>query len=78
MDWVYILEDIKILEKRIDKKLDLLISQNPNPFPFEKLQKGKELRALCRAIQHLISANKADDAKYLLDILEEKGVKIGS
>lgn len=76
MNWAYILEDVKTLEKRIDKKLDLLISQNLNPFPFERLQKGKELRALCRAIKKMVADQQEDDARYLLDILKEKGGRI--
>ena len=76
MDWVYILEDLKAVEKKIEKRLDQLVSQNLDPFPFEKLQKGKELRALCRAIQILLKSNKQDDAKYLLDILREKEVNV--
>ena len=77
MDWVYILEDLKAVEKKIEKRLDQLVSQNLDPFPFEKLHKGKELRALCRAIQILLKSNKEDDAKYLLDILKEKGLNVG-
>ena len=76
MDWIYILEDLKAVEKKIEKRLDQLVSQNLDPFPFEKLQKGKELRALCRAIQILLKSNKQDDAKYLLDILREKEVNV--
>lgn len=77
MNWVYIIEDLKILEKRIDKRLDQLVSLNLDPFPFEKLQKGKELRALCRAIQLMVDHQKEDDARYLLGILKDQGVNIG-
>ncbi|MBN7818046.1 hypothetical protein [Algoriphagus pacificus] len=77
MNWVYILEDLKELEQRIETKLDLLISRNLNPFPFERLQRGKELRSLCRAIRLMIQQHQEDDAKFLLDILKEKGAKLG-
>lgn len=77
MNWVYILEDVKDLEKRIDQKIDQLILQNLDPFPFERFQKGKELRALCRAIQLMVKNQKEDDAKFLIDILKEKGVNLG-
>lgn len=76
MNWNYILEDVKNLEKKIDLKIDRLISQNLNPFPFERIQKGKELRALCRAIKKMINDQQEDDARYLLDVLKEKGGRI--
>ncbi|MBN3583370.1 hypothetical protein JYB64_13310 [Algoriphagus aestuarii] len=77
MNWVYILEDLRVLEQRIETKLDLLISRNLDPFPFERLQRGKELRALCKGIRLMVQQDQEDDAKFLLDILKEKGAKLG-
>jgi len=76
MNWIFIQEDLKALEKRIDLRLEKLISQNLDPFPFDRLKKGKELRSLSRAIQMMINKDQMDDARYLLDILKEKGVKL--
>lgn len=78
MNWEYILEDLKDLEGRIEKRMDSLISQNLDPFPFERLKKGKQLRALCRGIKMMLHQNKEEDAKFLLDILIEKGGKLAS
>lgn len=76
MNWEYILEDLKDLERRIENRMDSLISQNLDPFPFERLKKGKQLRALCRGIIMMLQQNKEEDAKFLLDILLEKGGKL--
>lgn len=78
MNWEYILEDLKDLERRIENRMDSLISQNLAPFPFERLKKGKQLRALCRGIKVMLQQNKEEDAKFLLDILIEKGGKLSS
>lgn len=78
MNREYILEDLKDLERRIEKRMDTLISQNLDPFPFERLKKGKQLRALCRGIKLMLQQNKEEDAKFLLDILIEKGGTLNS
>lgn len=76
MNWEYILRDLEILETRIDKKMDHLISLNLNPFPMVRLKNGKKLKAICKGIKLLIQNDMEDEANLLLDILEEKGAKI--
>ena len=76
MNWPEISNELLSLEKRIDQKLDKIVAKNQDPFPFDRLKKGKELRALCRGVRALIQLDQTDDAKYLLEMLEEMKSKI--
>lgn len=70
-----IIAELKEMEKRIDAKLDSILLQNPNPFPFERIKKGKRLKCFCRASRLLIEADWVDDARILLEEMEKEGVK---
>ena len=71
MNWPEISNELQTLENRIDQKLDKLVSKNLDPFPFDRLNKGKEMRAVCRGIRALIQLDQTDDAKYLVGLLRE-------
>jgi hypothetical protein len=70
-----IISELKLMEKRIDQKLDFILLQNPNPFPFERIKKGKRLKCFCKATRLLIEADLVDDARILLEEMEKEGLK---
>ena len=76
MNWAEISNDLLFLEKRIDQKLEKIVSKNPDPFPFDRLRKGKELRAVCRGNLALVQLDQTDDARLLLGVLDELKSKI--
>ncbi len=43
--------DLKDKAERISAKMDLLISQNPDPFPFERLEKCLKRRSLGHSLR---------------------------
>lgn len=76
--WPEIATELKGLEIRVDEKLDKIISNSSNPFPFDRLKKGKQIIALCRGIRLLIEKDLEKDAETLLQLLLEMGIKLKS
>lgn len=77
-DWAELCSELKDLEKRVDIKVSLILSTDPDPFPFDRLQKAREIASLSRAIRLFIEENQEKDAAVLLHILQGKGVKLKS
>ncbi|WP_339758100.1 hypothetical protein [Algoriphagus aquimarinus] len=77
-NWAEICSELKDLEKRVDIKVGLILSTNPDPFPFDRLQKAREIASLSKAIRLFIEEEQEKDAAVLLHILQGKGVKLKS
>lgn len=77
-NWAEICSELKDLEKRVDSKMKRLVSENPDPFPFDRLQKGREIATLSRALRMFIEQDQENDAAIALKMLHDKGVKLRS
>lgn len=74
-NWPEVNSELIELENRVSEKLDRIISLNSNAFPFDRLKKGKQIIALCRATRLLIEKEYEKDAEILLQILVDMGIK---
>ncbi|MGY6558215.1 MAG: hypothetical protein ACXIT9_02920 [Nitritalea sp.] len=63
-------------EKRIEEKIDQLIEQNLNPFPFERINKGKRLLQLIQACRQHVQQDELILAGRVLHALEMEGLKV--
>ncbi|EIM78903.1 hypothetical protein A3SI_00535 [Nitritalea halalkaliphila LW7] len=63
-------------EKRIEEKIDQLIEQNLNPFPFERINKGKRLLQLIHECRQYIQQDEFILAGKVLHALELEGLKV--
>ena len=79
-NWAEICSELKDLEKRVDTKLDRLytIKEFRYPTPVNRIQKGKELLAIYKAIRMFIEKDEEKDAAALLRLLLERKVKLKS
>lgn len=77
-NWADICSELKVLEKRVGDKMGHLISGNPDPFPFDRLQAGREIATLSRALRMFIEVENEKDATVILTMLTKKGVKLKS
>ncbi|WP_162418211.1 hypothetical protein [Cyclobacterium roseum] len=71
-----IVMQLKNRQTQIDRKINQLIDQNLDPFPFERLEKGKKLNEL---IQKILQAIEGDDlilAGMHIKELEIEGLKL--
>lgn len=71
-----IVKQLKNRQAQIDRKINQLIDQNLDPFPFERLEKGKQLNEL---IQKILQAIEGDDlilAGMHIKELEMAGLKL--
>lgn len=57
MDVFAILTVIDEKEMKVNKRLDSIISSNPDPFPFERINKGKSLLKLMEEIMKCIETD---------------------
>lgn len=67
---------LKNRQTQIDRKINQLIDQKLDPFPFERLEKGKQLNEL---IQKILQAIEGDDlilAGMHIKELEIEGLKL--
>lgn len=60
----------------MDIKVSLILSTDPDPFPFDRFQKAREIASLSRAIRLFIEEDQEKDAAVLLHMLQGKGVKL--
>ncbi|NHE56385.1 hypothetical protein [Cyclobacterium plantarum] len=70
-----IVMQLKNRQVQIERKINQLIDQNLDPFPFERLEKGKKLNEL---IQKILQAIEGDDlilAGMHIKELEIEGLK---
>ncbi|TXE13460.1 hypothetical protein [Algoriphagus aquimarinus] len=77
-NWADLCSELKELEKRVDTKMNCIISVSANPFPYERLKKGKEIMALSMALRMFIDQDLEKDATVVLNMLQEKGLKLKS
>ncbi|MDN3688255.1 MULTISPECIES: hypothetical protein [Cyclobacterium] len=71
-----IVMQLKNRQVQIERKINQLIDQNLDPFPFERLEKGKQLNEL---IQKILQAIEGDDlilAGMHIKELEIEGLKL--
>lgn len=64
------------MEKRVDTKISRIFAQNPTPFPHGRIDKGKQIGALSRALRQFIELGQEKDATVVLHMLRDMGVKL--
>lgn len=77
-NWAEVCSELKQLEKKDEEKLHKIMFSTPDPIPYDRLRKGKEIIALLKAIRLLMDQDLDKDAEMILRILFEKGIKIKS
>jgi hypothetical protein len=76
MDIASLIVGLDKREKQIEQKLTWILEQNPNPFPFERINKAKKLLGIiyqCR--QHLKNDEWIEAGKCVRD-LELEGLEV--
>lgn len=76
MEEFEICDVLDLREQQIEEKLNKIISGNPDPFPFERLEKGKLLLKLIYEIKKHIDADEFILAGMKLRDLELQGLKV--
>ncbi|MBD3631278.1 hypothetical protein [Cyclobacterium sp.] len=71
-----IVMQLKNRQMQIDKKINQLIDQNLDPFPFERLEKGKKLIELIKKILQAIEGDDLILAGMHIKELEMEGLKL--
>jgi len=71
-----IVMQLKNRQAQIDRKINQLIDQNLDPFPFERLDKGKKLIELIKKILQAIEGDDLILAGMLIRDLEIEGLKL--
>ncbi|MEX2513266.1 MAG: hypothetical protein WD398_10200 [Cyclobacteriaceae bacterium] len=67
---------LKNRETQIDRKISQLIDQNLDPFPFERLDKGKKLLELIKKVLQSIEEDNLIQAGMHIRDLEIEGLKL--
>ena len=75
-NWAAICSELKGIEKRVDAKLSRIYAENPNPIPYDRIAKGKQIGALSRALRNFIEVEQEKDATVILHLLRDMGVKL--
>ncbi|TXE01844.1 hypothetical protein [Algoriphagus aquimarinus] len=75
-NWAAICSELKDMEKRVEAKLSRIYSDNPNPIPYERIAKGKQIGALSRALRQFIEQENEKDATVILLMLQGMGVML--
>lgn len=68
-NWAAICSELKDLEKRVDSKINRIYSENPNPMPYDRTTKGKQIGTLSRALRQFIELEQEKDATVILHLL---------
>ncbi len=71
-----IVMQLKNRQTQIDRKINQLIDQNLDPFPFERLEKGKKLIKLIKKILQAIEGDDLILAGMHIKELEIEGLKL--
>ncbi len=71
-----IVMQLKNRQTQIDRKINQLIDQNLDPFPFERLEKGKKLVELIKMILQAIEEDDLILAGMHIKELEIEGLKL--
>jgi hypothetical protein len=71
-----IVMQLKNRQTQIDRKINQLIDQNPDPFPFERLDKGKKLIDLIKGVLQSIEEDNLIQAGMHIRDLEIEGLKL--
>ncbi len=61
-NWAEICSELKDLEKRVDAKIDTIISENANSFPHARITKARQIETLSRALRQFIEMEQEKDA----------------
>ncbi|MDN3604107.1 hypothetical protein QWZ00_13380 [Belliella kenyensis] len=76
MDVFEVLGKLQLKEVQIEKKIQSLIEANLDPFPMDRLQKGKVLLSLIREFKMHVDADDFIQAGMRLRDLELEGLHI--
>ncbi|MEX2511378.1 MAG: hypothetical protein WD398_00615 [Cyclobacteriaceae bacterium] len=71
-----IVMQLKNRQTQIDRKINQLIDQNLDPFPFERLDKGKKLLELIKNVLQSIEEDNLIQAGMHIRDLEIEGLKL--
>ncbi|MCS4432870.1 hypothetical protein [Aquiflexum gelatinilyticum] len=74
MEVVKVKSELKQKEEQINLKLNMIISSNPNPFPFERINKAKKLIEMIHECQEYIESDNLLLAGMKLRDLELEGL----
>ena len=77
-NWAGICSELKAVEKRVDAKISRIYIEHPNPIPYDRIAKGKQIGALSRALRQFIEQENEKDATVILMMLISMGVKLKS
>ena len=75
-NWAAICSELKEVEKRVEAKISRIYLENPNPIPYDRISKGKQIGALSRALRQFIEQENEKDATVILLMLLGMGVKL--
>jgi hypothetical protein len=71
-----IVEQLKDKEVQIDRKINHILDQNPDPFPFVRLAKGNKLLELINMTLQSIEEDNLIQAGMHIRDLETEGLKL--
>ena len=75
-NWAGIWSELKDVKKRVDAKISRIYVEHPNPIPYDRIVKGKQIGALSRALRQFIEQENEKDATVILLMLLGMGIKL--